>query len=315
MGMRELDLDDSESSTSFRNSSSDEESVRSEPVNFNIGQHLSNGALQRFDFIHPVFPDDGSPLMRRSFQEELPSRKVALQQRRCASYGDADTRGGGVGKRGAGRLATVPSLDSDDETSLQVAAHDVPAPILHSPRLSNRAMVWPTPTSTGEPSGSVDTDIPPPLPPRARDRHATPPSIHTSPAHASPSSTGSVLVSPPNAKLKRSRKVLTGRKSLDSPTSKWLQPSPSAPDGRQQQESDVSHETGYTAQELEYLMSTGPQDHTHDKVRPHSYARDTRVRSHVLGELENVVYSSTGVGKVTLSSSVRDIPSNSRPHP
>lgn len=278
-GMRDPELDETESSMSFRNSSSDEESVRSEGVPVNFGERSSNGGLNRFDFIHPVLPDDRPSLMCRSFQEEkVPAKRKVQLQRRCASYSDADIASS---NKGRSRLTTVHSLESNDETSLRVPVRSVPAPALHSPLMNRSMHMWTTPPGTDSP----------PLPPRARWQN-TPPVITTS------------VGSPPLPKLRRSRKVLTSRESLDS-TSRWLHPSLSSPDERLmgEQVDQRGHRTtrvgGYAAQNFD--RSTSDNGSAAGYMRSHE----------VLGQLENVVYSDSGIHHdLSLSSNYSDAHSN-----
>lgn len=331
-GLRELDYSEEET-ISFRNSSSDEESSRSE-VGVSMGysgRGGSNGALHRLDYIHPLSDPDHAPIFaRRSFQEEHYSankqraaarRHPQQLQRRCASYGagdgdmppgcDGGSSSGGSRKGGArvrSRLAPVQSLDSDDESGIHMPSRSVPSPSLHhhhhhghhhSPH-GTRAR---TPQQQQQhPAGGTPAeaaDSPPPLPPRGI-RHTPPPGVSSSPQPQTPPLSSAydrlpiintIGSSPPLSKLRRSRKVLTSRQSLDT-SSRWLHPSLSSPDGRHDYDDQpVDHptrQTGFaghiTAQECGQGSRAGYSSSP-------CYGRGLGPRE-VLGQLENVVYGS-----------------------
>lgn len=276
-GRRDLDCEDTENPASFQCSSSDDEFSRPNSVSLLSDQHSSNdGSMHRLDFIHPLLPDEDTPLMHGSFQEEVVTTGLGVPERNghpvLKQSRSHEPEGRGRESRGGsnGGQHTCVELEEGQSNCLTV-----PIPSLHG--VPTRAMPV--------------TQITP------------------APPNSSPG---------PPPRLRRARKVLTSRKSLDS-GSRWFSPSLSSPDGRLGEQCAanlrvVGHpiarrSAGY-AQEYErevrlaagydhLICSTGggfeitpPSGSTPTIRYPTESLSRVRKSPEVLGVLENVVYAS-----------------------
>ena len=273
------------STTSLRNSSSDESVCKTEGISIISDEGNSDGSAHRLDFIHPILGDEETPLVETSFQEDSSPVNSLRRKGRVAhltsSPRDSEEESPVNSLRRKGRANLNPSpRDSEDESpvnSLRRKVHNVHFSPSHSPfhdvggipnlpaGIEKELNMFPTRhgsveshpsnTPTGSASGSsIAFQVEPPHKNKLSAAHSC-------------------------SKLRR-RKVITSRKSLDA-GSRWLYPYFNPADDR---------------------LSSDPM----------KSGRGSHDTPEILGQLENVVYSSpdSGIHDLSLSSNYSDTSSN-----
>lgn len=251
-GRRDLEfVSDIGSSTSLRNSSSEESMSKTETVSMISDECCSEGSMHTLDYIHPINPDNTIPMIHTSFEEERP---ITMS---TSSHGGSGVGGGGSGGRQKEQREVTSMEQFQDggrihcDTSLR---HTIMESGSDGQLMESESVVrghTEGEESTMRSNGFEDVNVPP-------WQQAEP--------------AGSQ--SPSRTKLRRARKVLTSRKSLDS-GSRWLYPYFGSPERSAGDVPLLNHVTDHVA------------------GRTMMYSRDI---PEILGMLENVVYSSPDSG-------------------